>query len=65
MTLRRRWRTYVVAPVVLMLVVVTVYRSHDVFADDVLRGSHVLSQKLPWHQDGWQQRRRAVRNPVV
>ena len=34
-------------------------------ADDVVRRSDVVPQELPGHEDGWRQRRRALRNAVV
>src|SRR5688572_23335190 len=40
-------------------------RSHSLFADDILCGGNVLSQELPWREDGWRQRRRSLRAAVV
>src|SRR3954463_7963184 len=40
-------------------------RQDALFADDFLRGSDVLSQELPWGEDGREQRRRSVRETMV
>ena len=39
--------------------------SHALFADDVVRGSNVLPEKLPRHDDGWRQRWDSVRKAIV
>lgn len=39
--------------------------THDVFSDALLRGGYVLHPQLPQHEDGREQRRGALRIPMV